>query len=354
MKTGVAHVQPILASVLTFVVYSITGRELTPPIVFSSIALFNTLRQPLTQLPRTITSAADAKVSLQRVEAMLLAPEIEATPSSSTDDKDAIKLEQAEFVWEEPVKVLPAVKSKGEKKGSSFWPSRGGRTAELDMGATQMATVRETAMLGATTMAIALDVTALPLREPTPVPSQSPSPVPSDRGKAMFTGLHDISLSIPQGTLVGVVGRVGSGKSSLLAALIGEMKRVGGSAFVRGTASYAPQSSWIQNATVRDNILFGLEYDEAKYRKALKCAALDRDLEILPDGDRTEIGERGIVGRSFNSIKRSSLPSDCFSDAFWRPKGSGQLGSSSLRRRGYCSSGRSTQRRRRQCKPAPL
>ncbi len=89
-------------------------------------------------------------------------------------------------------------------------------------------------------------------------------------------------------------GPVGSGKSSLLEGMIGEMRRTAGSVKFKGSVAYCPQSAWIQNATVRDNILFGRPFDEERYWKAVHDACLEADLELLPNGDLTEVGERGI------------------------------------------------------------
>eukprot|EP00303_Exanthemachrysis_gayraliae_P000900 CAMPEP_0205999878 /NCGR_PEP_ID=MMETSP1464-20131121/1128_1 /ASSEMBLY_ACC=CAM_ASM_001124 /TAXON_ID=119497 /ORGANISM="Exanthemachrysis gayraliae, Strain RCC1523" /LENGTH=94 /DNA_ID=CAMNT_0053373109 /DNA_START=19 /DNA_END=300 /DNA_ORIENTATION=- len=91
-----------------------------------------------------------------------------------------------------------------------------------------------------------------------------------------------------------VVGAVGSGKTSLVSALLGEMRMEAGTVTLNGSVSYVAQQAWILNATVRDNVLFFQPFDEARYRAALRLAALDRDLDSLPAGDATEIGERGI------------------------------------------------------------
>jgi len=106
--------------------------------------------------------------------------------------------------------------------------------------------------------------------------------------------LHDINIHIKKNSLTAVVGAVGSGKSSLINAIIGEMKREEGTIVHGGSFSYCSQQAWIQNATVRDNILFGKEYHEEYYKKVIDICALTHDLEIFPDGDMTEIGERGI------------------------------------------------------------
>ncbi|CAG8848009.1 14296_t:CDS:2, partial [Racocetra persica] len=106
--------------------------------------------------------------------------------------------------------------------------------------------------------------------------------------------LRNINVSIPRGTLVAVIGSVGSGKSSLLSALVGEMKKIKGEVLFGGNVGYCPQTAWIQNATLRDNITFGLPFDEEKYRQVIKNCCLEPDLKILPAGDLTEIGEKGI------------------------------------------------------------
>ncbi|XP_050957855.1 multidrug resistance-associated protein 1 isoform X2 [Labeo rohita] len=106
--------------------------------------------------------------------------------------------------------------------------------------------------------------------------------------------LKRINVRIPEGALVAVVGHVGSGKSSLLSALLGEMHKQEGSVSIKGSVAYVPQQAWIQNATLKDNILFGREAKESWYQKVVEACALLPDLEILPGGDSTEIGEKGV------------------------------------------------------------
>ncbi|WAR30094.1 MRP1-like protein [Mya arenaria] len=100
--------------------------------------------------------------------------------------------------------------------------------------------------------------------------------------------------SVNDGELIAVVGPVGSGKSSLISACLGEMEKLSGQVSLRGKIAYVPQEAWIQNMTLRDNILFGKRHQEKKYRKVLDSCALLPDLEILAGGDMTEIGEKGI------------------------------------------------------------
>ncbi|XP_043211787.1 multidrug resistance-associated protein 1-like isoform X1 [Amphibalanus amphitrite] len=106
--------------------------------------------------------------------------------------------------------------------------------------------------------------------------------------------LQDINMRVKEGSLVAVVGTVGSGKSSLLSALLGEMEKVGGRVNTKGNVAYVAQEAWIQNATLKDNILFGRTLDEDLYNRCVDACALRSDFEMLPGGDKTEIGEKGI------------------------------------------------------------
>ena len=106
--------------------------------------------------------------------------------------------------------------------------------------------------------------------------------------------LRNVSLDIKPGQLCMIVGKVGSGKSSLLHALLGEMPCVGGASSVIGAVSYSAQDTWIRNASVKENIVFGSPFDEERYRMVLDCCCLEPDIAMLPAGDATEIGEKGV------------------------------------------------------------
>uniref|UniRef100_A0A8C1M4B9 ABC-type glutathione-S-conjugate transporter n=1 Tax=Cyprinus carpio TaxID=7962 RepID=A0A8C1M4B9_CYPCA len=106
--------------------------------------------------------------------------------------------------------------------------------------------------------------------------------------------LKRISVRVPCGSLVAVVGHVGSGKSSLLSAMLGETEKRSGAVSVKGSVAYVPQQAWIQNASLQDNILFGQEKKESWYQRVLEACALLPDLDNLPAGDTTEIGEKGL------------------------------------------------------------
>ncbi|KAG6501284.1 hypothetical protein ZIOFF_041163 [Zingiber officinale] len=106
--------------------------------------------------------------------------------------------------------------------------------------------------------------------------------------------LNDLNFKVLRGMKVAVCGTVGSGKSSLLSSLLGEVPKISGSVRLCGTTAYVPQSAWIQSGKIQDNILFGREMDHEKYDKVLEACSLKKDLEILAFGDQTVIGERGI------------------------------------------------------------
>ncbi|XP_073003248.1 ABC transporter C family member 2-like [Typha latifolia] len=135
--------------------------------------------------------------------------------------------------------------------------------------------------------------------------------------KAERPTLSNINLDVPVGSLVAVVGSTGEGKTSLVSAMLGELPPVEGtdtSVVIRGTVAYVPQISWIFNATVRDNILFGSPFRPSCYERAIEVTALQHDLDLLTGGDLTEIGERG-VNISGGQKQRVSMARAVYSDS---------------------------------------
>ncbi|GMP73770.1 hypothetical protein CsSME_00031415 [Camellia sinensis var. sinensis] len=133
--------------------------------------------------------------------------------------------------------------------------------------------------------------------------------------KAENPTLANINLDIPVGSLVAVVGGTGEGKTSFISAMIGELPPVANaSVVIRGSVAYVPQISWIFNATVRENILFGSNFEPARYWKAIDVTALQHDLDLLPGRDLTEIGERG-VNISGGQKQRVSMARAVYSNA---------------------------------------
>jgi len=126
--------------------------------------------------------------------------------------------------------------------------------------------------------------------------------------------LEGINLRIEEGSFVGIVGQVGSGKSTLLSAMLGETERLGGNVAIKGSVAYVAQQAWIQNATVENNILFYSPKRSDEYERVIDCCALRQDINDLPGGDQTEIGEKGI-NISGGQKQRVSLARAAYFDA---------------------------------------
>ncbi|KAF8922710.1 ABC protein [Mucidula mucida] len=236
-NTAFAYSIPVLASTLAFVTYTSTHDDFDPAIIFASLSLFQLLRQPMMFLPRSLSMTADAVNALERLTGLFHAKLITDVPFIVDPmQPEAIRAKSVSFQWE--VSSSPAEDS--SKEGAL-------RDSSVGHG----------------------------------------DPDPPFR-------VLNVSLDVPRGCLAAIVGRVGSGKSSLLQGLIGEMKLLEGQFSFGGRVAYCPQTAWIQNATLKDNILFGQPFDTAKYWSVLERACLIPDLQMLPDGDLTEIGEKGI------------------------------------------------------------
>lgn len=263
---------PIIVTVMTFASYIfLQGQLLTAPIAFTVLSLLNVMRGPLDQLSEIITELLQAKVSLDRIDDFLGERETSkyqqllhsGVHASSTP---RIGIEKATFSWES---------------------SDVNTTSKTDF------------------------------------------------------KLRDINVDFKIGELNVVIGPTGSGKTSLLLALLGEMELVSGAIYLPGahlrdevipnpttglseTVAYCSQSSWLLNDTLRNNVLFGADFDRERYEAVIEACSLRRDLEILDAGDQTEIGEKGItlsggqkqrvsLARAFYSNSRHLILDDCLS-----------------------------------------
>jgi ATP-binding cassette, subfamily C (CFTR/MRP), member 1 len=128
------------------------------------------------------------------------------------------------------------------------------------------------------------------------------------------TTLRNINLRVKQGSLTALVGVVGCGKTSVISAFLGEMEKITGDVNVDGKIAYVPQQAWIQNASLQNNILFGKPLNKELYDKVIEVCALKQDLDMLPGGDQTEIGEKGI-NLSGGQKQRVSLARAVYSGA---------------------------------------
>ncbi|KAF7728803.1 hypothetical protein EC973_005429, partial [Apophysomyces ossiformis] len=238
---------PILVTVVSFWSYTkIAEQQLTASVAFTSIAIFNELQFALNTLPETVVEFVQALSSLRRIE---------------------------EFLHEEEIS-----------------PRETGYTGDAKL-----------AIIGAT---IAWSNASKPLST-------------SESNPDDFT-LKDVDVEFPYDKLSVICGPTGSGKTMMILSLLGETTLMKGSiSFPRaavvdtpsvipdiiplenwilpGGVAYVSQTAWLQNASIRDNILFGLPYVENRYKETLLVCALDKDLSIFEDGDHTEIGEKGIT-----------------------------------------------------------
>ncbi|CAG7855058.1 Canalicular multispecific organic anion transporter 1 AltName: Full=ATP-binding cassette sub-family C member 2 [Serendipita indica DSM 11827] len=270
---------PILAAILAFITYSLTGHPLDPAIIFSSLQMLNVLRMPLIMLPFIFSLSADGLVSLKRIGAFLTAEELSPAFPIDSSYKFAVDITDGSFTWE----VADPAKAKGEpgpgKKGGADKKKEDAKAKDEKKKQSKKSKKAE--------QQAKKDQSS---GEPSPSGTIINEP---KEGKEIFK-LKNINMHIAKGQFIGIVGKVGSGKSSLLNALIGEMRKTNGSVSFNGTIAYTPQNPWLANATVRDNILFGNPYDEARFRDVVRACSLEPDFEMLPQGEQTEIGEKGI------------------------------------------------------------
>ncbi len=255
---------PIFASMLSFITYSLSNHDLNPAYVFSSLALFNSLRMPLNLLPLVIGQVVDAWSSIGRVQDFLIAEEQNDDFIWDMEGKNAVSMHNAAFTWERTVTQDP-----DKKTGLPHNKRRSKEVKDAEKAAAKAGKPVDTSNNGVDS--------ASTLTEAEPFK------------------LHGLDFSIGRNELVAVIGGVGSGKSSLLAALAGDMRRTSGSVTMGATRAFCPQYAWIQNTTVKENILFGKDYDKNWYEAVVDACALRPDLDMLPYGDLTEIGERGIT-----------------------------------------------------------
>lgn len=233
---------PPLGIGFTFFFYSLKN-TMTTSVVFTSMALLNVLRMPFIFLPIMLSLGSQYAVSLDRICKFALREELEPLPINEDKKKrGGVYIKNGTFSWES---VTEAKLRAYEEKTAEMSKKEKSKVSVDDMEAVQK------------------------------------------------PFLKNISLDIKKGELVMVVGGVGSGKSSLAHAFLGEIHKLEGELFVSSPLAYVAQEAWIINATVRDNILFGRPYDKERYDAIVEACALTSDFKLFQAGDMTEIGERG-------------------------------------------------------------
>ncbi|KAG5115089.1 hypothetical protein JHK82_038358 [Glycine max] len=220
---------PTLFSLFTFGLFALMGHELDAAMVFTCLALFNTLISPLNSFPWVINGLIDAIISSRRLSRFLSCPERKFKVGDTNSSPSSFLSKQPDSVQGLGVFIQDAC---------CTWSS--------------------------------------------------------SEEQALNLVLNHVTLSVSQGSFVAVIGEVGSGKSSLLYSILGEMQLARGSVYSNESIAYVPQVPWILSGTVRDNILFGKSYDPERYTDTLQACALDVDVSMMVRGDMAYIGEKGV------------------------------------------------------------
>ncbi|MGH0114521.1 UNVERIFIED_CONTAM: hypothetical protein FKN15_019661 [Acipenser sinensis] len=333
---------PFLVALTTFAVYVTVDDKnvLDAKKAFVSLSLFNILRFPLNMLPQVISSIVQASVSLKRIQSFLSHDELDP---NSVDKKNiasgcVVTVVNGKFSW---AKSDPATLHRFffghydlhlcNFNGLLPAPSNGNTTMSARLGVVfevKLSGVKQpylntlefvTALINGTPPKVnwlSSELGRVVLKVPSCMYGCVVTVVNGkfSWAKSDPATLHSINLMVPHGSLLAVVGHVGCGKSSLVSALLGEMEKLEGEISIQGSVAYVSQQAWIQNATLRDNILFGKPYNAEKYSSILEACALLTDLEVLPGGDQTEIGEKGI-NLSGGQKQRVSIARALYSEA---------------------------------------
>ncbi|KAI8826361.1 P-loop containing nucleoside triphosphate hydrolase protein [Chytriomyces cf. hyalinus JEL632] len=246
---------PLLVSFVTLTTLTrFAGVRLDAQTAFTCIALFGQLRYPLAAMPDMISNLFKLKVAFGRIEKFLDQPELDLYEQSDATASNST----TEHI--------------GFRSSSFNWHAS---SSSIDVGRN----------------------------------------ISKEESSTSSFTLHNLDVAFPIGELTVICGATGSGKSSLLQALLGEMKRISGDLHrPNGAVSYVAQTAWIQNASIRENIAFGEPFDLARYNKVVKACALVKDLTVLESGDLTEIGEKGI-NLSGGQKQRISLARALYSSA---------------------------------------
>ena len=256
----------------TLGMFMLQGEKFDITKIITMSSTFWVLSGPFQHISWVVSTIIDSRISLRRLEKFLLSEDIDQsyiTQKITSTSQVALKVTNGNFSWESTEK-LEAANSDVPKPKSK--PSKGAPA---------------TVELSSTTF----------VKEAEDTESSETDIDSSDPTKNYNFKLQDINLEVKKGSFVAIIGDIGSGKSSLFYSLCGEMshnKENPPQITINGNVAFLPQKPWIINATLRDNITFGNPFNKQLYDKIIHYAAMESDLEILANGDLTEIGEKGI------------------------------------------------------------
>ena len=284
-----ARLSPALGSFIIFVTYTMTGGDLTASKIYATIMMLSFLRAAVVQYSSmSLRFITEMRLTFKRIIDLLEEDEMQTNESFEAPFRkdNAVEFEDFTAYWDE--KLNPANSQNGNGNGSTNLP----RNFKL------------------------LTQTSNPMS-----PHYSRAQSPKNDGQDPLVGLSfdkptlaNITFSVKKGTLCALVGKVGSGKSTALMSFFNEIPRTEGHIRFTGRLAYVEQEVSIYPGTVKSNILFGRPQDEERYRKIVKACCLLDDFKELPNGDRTEIGERG-VNLSGGQKARIALARALYSDA---------------------------------------
>uniref|UniRef100_A0A8B9L4N1 ATP-binding cassette sub-family C member 5 n=1 Tax=Astyanax mexicanus TaxID=7994 RepID=A0A8B9L4N1_ASTMX len=301
ITVGVAPIVVVIASVATFTTHMLLGYDLTAAQAFTVVTVFNAMTFALKVTPFSVKSLSEASVAMERFKSVLMMAEVKSIRELPQKPNAAVELSGASLAWDTAGHSAQPTPRGTPYVGLSQRVARKKRQQKGDakncgMGEDEQDRDLFTDITGDTPSAV----------------EDHTLHVPTISQRLQRT-LHCIDLTIEQGKLVGICGSVGSGKTSLISAILGQMTLLEGTVAVNGNFAYVAQQAWIVNATLRDNILFGKEFEEERYQAVLSACCMRPDLAILPNADLTEIGERG-ANLSGGQRQRISLARALYSD----------------------------------------
>ncbi|KAK6473650.1 multidrug resistance-associated protein 5-like isoform X1 [Huso huso] len=283
ITVGVAPIVVVIASVCTFTLHMALGFDLNAAQAFTVVTVFNSMTFALRVTPLAVRALSEGSVAISRFQKLFLMEDREAVRMKPEDPENVVEFCGATLAWEGEGggrgyrhRTSPKIKRKGgieqvliKEKLSLYIEKEGGKKDKGGQNALPLVSNIEQDSPQNT-------VTAGQYHRP---PLQKT--------------LRNINLHVKKGKLVGICGSVGAGKSSLISAILGQMTLLEGTIAVSGEFAYVAQQAWILNDSLKENILFGKECDEDKYKDVLEACCLNHDISNLPYGDMTEIGERG-------------------------------------------------------------
>uniref|UniRef100_A0A672I5U6 ATP-binding cassette sub-family C member 5 n=1 Tax=Salarias fasciatus TaxID=181472 RepID=A0A672I5U6_SALFA len=280
LTVGVAPIVVVIASVCTFTLHMALGYDLTAAEAFTVVAVFNSMTFALKVTPLAVRALSEGAVAVKRFQRLIMMDDREVVLVKMEDPDNAVEFQDATLAWEKARSAATKPNPPAKKRGGM---KRVLRREKLTLYISTEDSKGSKEGPNAQSL-----LTNMEQESPQSTISSTQSIRPP-----LHKTLHRIDLRVKRGSLVGICGGVGSGKSSLLSALLGQMTLLEGNVAVCGGFAYVSQQAWILNDSLKENILFGNSYDPNKYSAVLDACCLLPDIAELPYGDMTEIGERG-------------------------------------------------------------